>query len=339
MIVGTPACRSWCNTPEEARAGGIKVTADQYPFRFANLTPYRSLIPSSVWTGEEDRLGSADVFKIFDYLRDDELLDLYRKVTPYFPISDSHQTFLDSLTRKRLVQFVGDNLLSASDFRGSQNARERMFFLRRLQDKDQGAQIKRDIESAIQRSNGADNLIVGMCVEKRLEGKTLDQVAAMKGQSIAEAAIELDLMGAKCIPLQMCEEDIEYILKKDYVMTGSDGAVPYFGLGTPHIRSYVTFLYKLQNYGMKRKTAGLPHIIRSQTSLPAEIMGWEDRGWVREGYKADLVLLDLDGIKLNSNISNPHAYCNGVEYLFINGQVVIAKGQSTGKLPGIIIKP
>jgi len=328
-----------CRLIEEARSGGIQVTADQYPFRFANLTPYRTLIPAAVWNGEEDRLESVDVFKIFDNMRDSELLDLYRKVTPYFPISSHHQTFLDSLPRKRLVQFVGDQILSASDFRGPANDRERMFFLQRLQDKEQAAIMKAAIERAIQRSNGAENLIVGMCVDKSLEGKTLDQVAALKGQTIAEAAIELDLMGARCIPLQMCEEDIETIMKKDYVTTGSDGAVPYFGIGTPHIRSYVTFLYKIQNYGQKRKTAGLPHIIRSQTSLPAEIMGWKDRGWVREGYRADLILLDLDNIKLDSNISSPHAYCKGVEYLFVNGQLVIEKGQKTGKLPGIIIKP
>jgi N-acyl-D-amino-acid deacylase len=327
-----------CSLIEEARAKGIRVTADQYPFRFANLTPYRSLFPGSVWDSGEDRLESMDVTHIFDYLRDKELLDLYAKVTPYIPISEHHQAFLDSLPRKRLLQFVGGELLSASEFRGTGNDRERMILLRRLQDKDQAAKIKADITESIENLVRPENIIVGMCVDKKLEGKTLDQVASQKGISIADAAIELELMGARCIPLQMCEEDIEYILKKDYVTTGSDGAVPYFGMGDPHIRSYVTFLYKIRNYGMKRKTAGLPHIIRSQTSLPAEIMGWKDRGWVREGYKADLVLLDLDGIKLDSNITNPHAHCRGVEYLLVNGQLAIEKGRSTGKLPGVVIR-
>lgn len=330
--------REACRLIEEARSRGIKVTTDQYPFRFANLTPYRSLLPAGVWNGEEEKLQSRDVFDIFDCLRDDELLDLYKKTTPYFPINEHHQAFLDSLPRKRLVQFVGENLLSASDFRGAENDRERMMLLQRLRDEEQAAEIKADIESSIENLVGPENIIVGMCVEKRLEGKTLDQVAGIKGLSIADAAIELELMGAKCIPLQMCEDDIEYILKKDYVTTGSDGAVPYFGIGDPHVRSYVTFLYKIQNYGLKRKTAGLPHIIRSQSSLPAEIMGWEDRGWVREGYKADLVLLDLNNIKLDSNISNPHAYSKGVEYLLVNGRLVIEKGQKTGKLPGIVLR-
>jgi N-acyl-D-amino-acid deacylase len=328
-----------CRLIEEARDRGLKVSADQYPFRFANLIPYRSLVPSSVWNSDEDRLESEDVTHIFDYLRDKELLDLYAKVTPYFPISARHRSFLESLPRKRLLRFVAGELLSASDFRGVENARERMLFLRRLRDEETGAVMKAEIEDYIERTNGAENLIVGMCVDQSLVGKTLDQVAATKGISIAEAAVELDLMGARSIPLQMCEEDIETILKKDYVTTGSDGAVPYFGMGTPHVRSYVTFLYKIQNYGKKRRTAGLPHIIRSQTSLPAEIMGWKDRGWVREGYKADLVLLDLDNIRLVSDISNPHAYCKGVEYLMINGQLAIDQGKKTGKLPGIILRP
>jgi N-acyl-D-amino-acid deacylase len=178
-----------------------------------------------------------------------------------------------------------------------------------------------------------------MCVEKDLEGKSIEQVADLKGISIADAAIELELMGAKIIPLQMCEEDIEYIMKKNYVGTGSDGATPYYGIGLTHIRSYSTFLHKIKKYALQRKAVTVPHVIRSQTSLPADIMDWEDRGWIKQGYKADIVVFDLKNIKTKTSISNPHQLSEGVEYLFINGELVLDKGKWTGKLPGKVIKP
>jgi N-acyl-D-aspartate/D-glutamate deacylase len=164
-------------------------------------------------------------------------------------------------------------------------------------------------------------------------------VAGIKGISIADAAIELELMGAKIVPLQMCEEDIEYIMKKNYVGTGSDGVTPYYGIGLTHIRSYSTFLHKIKKYALQRKAVTVPHVIRSQTSLPAEIMDWQDRGWIKKGHKADIAIFDLKNIETKTSISNPHQYSEGVEYLFINGELVLDKSDWTGKLPGKVLKP
>jgi len=155
---------------------------------------------------------------------------------------------------------------------------------------------------------------------------------------VEDAAIELELMGARCIPFRMCEEDIEYIMKKDYVDTGSDGTAPFFGIELTHIRSYSTFLHKIKKYALERKTVSLPHVIRSQTSLPAQIMNWEDRGWIKEGYRADIVVLDLENIRIRTSISNPLAYSDGVKYLLLNGELVLDDGEWTGKLPGQVIR-
>ncbi len=332
-----------CAIIEEARARGIKVTADQYPYRFSSGYPYSSLIPRSAWLGieeneENDRLSSEDVEEVFDHLRDYQLLDLYTKMTPYIPLSERHEQFLAELPRKDLVRLVGGSLISTGSFRGPGSARERMLFLERMEDPEEARNIREQIKEYIDRRAGAENILVGICVEKRLEGKSLEQVAALKGMSIEDAAIELELMGARCIPLRMCEEDIEYIMKKDYVGTGSDGTAPFFGIGLTHIRSYSTFLHKIKKYALERKTASLSHIIRSQTSLPAQIMNWEDRGWIKEGYKADIVVLDLKDIQTRTSISNPHVYSEGVKYLLINGEIVLSNGQWTEKLPGKVIK-
>lgn len=325
---------------EEAREKGIAITADQYPFRFSSGNPYRGLIPRSIWLGqrEDNGLDSTDLEEVFDHLRDEQLLELYRKVTPYFPLSQNHQRFLDGLSRKRLVQIVAGGLVNLGDFRGPADSRERRFFIECMKDPVYAEQARKAVVRYIDDSlAGPENVIVGICVEKNLEGKSLKQVAAMKGKSIGDTAIELELMGALCVPLRMSEEDVEYVMKKDYVATGSDGTTPFYGIGLTHIRTYSTFLHKIKKYALDRKTVSLPHVIRSQTSLPADIMNWDDRGWIKEGYKADIVIFDLDGIRIRTSISNPHAFSQGVRYLFINGELVLDNGSYNKKLPGEII--
>ena len=332
--------RQACALIEQARKNNLKITADQYPYRFTNNNPYRSLIPGSAWRGEEDieRLTSSDIEKIFDYLRDAELIELYRKTTPFIPITERHEQFLNELPRKRLVQFVSRNLLRPSNFQGPDNARERMLFLKRMNDPEEARKIRKAINDDIDRLSGPENLIIGVCVEKNLEGKSLKEAAAIKGKSVPDVAIELELMGAKCTLLRMCEADIEYIMKKDYVGTGSDGIIPTYGIGLPHSRSYSTFLHKIKKYALERKTVSVSHVIRSQTSLPAQIMNWADRGRVKEGYKADIAILDLGNLVIETSISQPHKYCEGVEYLIINGQIVLDQGKPNGKLPGKVLK-
>jgi N-acyl-D-aspartate/D-glutamate deacylase len=325
---------------EEARKNGLEITADQYPYRFSSGNPYRDLIPRSLWLGltKYEGLDSSDLEDVFDHLRDAQLLELYQKVTPYFPLSQSHQQFLDGLSRKRLVQYVGGHLLSTSDFQGPSNTRERKHFIERMKDPKFSEKVRKGVEQYIGASlAGPENVIVGICVEKKLEGKSLTQVAAMKGKSISETAIELELMGARCVPLRMSEEDVEYIMKKDYVATGSDGTTPFYGIGLPHIRSYSTFLHKIKKYALQRKSVPVTHVIRSQTSLAAHIMNWEDRGWIKEGFKADIVVFDLDNIQIKTTISNPHMYSEGVKYLFINGVLVLDNGKYNDKLPGKVL--
>ena len=325
---------------EEARKNGLEITADQYPFLFSSGNPYRNLIPRSIWLGETELEGldSGDLEDVFDHLRDAHLLELYQKVTPYFPLSQSHREFLDGLSRKRLVQIVGGNLASVSDFRGPSNMRERMHFIQSMKDPEFAEKARREVEHHIDASlAGPDNVIVGICVEKNLEGKSLTRIAALKEKSIGETAIELELMGARCVPLRMSEEDVEYIMKKDYVATGSDGTAPFYGIGLCHIRSYSTFLHKIKKYALQRKAVSVPHVIRSQTSLAADIMNWDDRGWIKEGFKADIVVFDLNDIKIRTTISNPHQYSKGVKYLFINGELVLDDGEYTGKLPGEVL--
>jgi N-acyl-D-amino-acid deacylase len=329
-----------CAVIEDARAKGTKITADQYPYPFTNGYPYRSLIPRATWVGREnvDRLTPADVTRIFDHLGDAELLELYKKVTPYYPLSERQLQFLGGLPRKRLVDFTASYLFDIENFQGPENMRERMLFLKRMADPEEVKKIRQEVRAYIENTLGPENYIVGICIEKNLEGKSLKDVAAIKGKTIEDAAIELDLMGAKCIPFQMVEPDIESIMKKDWVGTGSDGTAPSYGIGLTHIRSYSTFLRKIKNYALDKPVISLSQAIRAQTTLPAQIMKWDDRGWIKEGYKADIAVIDLRNLKTPTSISNPHQYSRGVDYLLINGKMVLDKGTWSGALPGQVLK-
>jgi N-acyl-D-aspartate/D-glutamate deacylase len=346
-----------CDLIEKARSKGLRVTADQYPYRFGGEGPSAKLIPYSVWVGDAAKnrqiLTPQDIRMIYDHLPDSVLTDIYSKVTPYAPLSQEHRRFVESLSRKRLVNLVAQsvyfplylrmgvlNILQYQPVDVS-NTKLREMFLARLEKPEEKKKIYEGMAKNIERA-GASNIIVEVCVDKEFEGKSLQQIASAKGQSVEETAIKLGLMGAKVVPLLMCEEDIEYIMSRDYVGTGSDGTSPYYGLndgfGSVHIRSYTTFLHKIKKYALERKAVTLEHVIRSQTSLPAAIMGFRDRGLIKPGYKADINVIDMDNISIKATVRNPHQYCEGIRYLIMNGKLVIEEGQWNGTLAGKVLK-
>jgi len=349
--------REACDLIEKAQQKGLRITADQYPYRFAGEGPSAKLIPLEVWMGEAAKnrqvLTSEDIRMIYDHLPDTVLIDIYTKVTPYAPLSQRHLQFVENLSRKRLVNLVTQSVyfpmylrMGVIDILQYQpvdvsNPRLRAMFLARLENTEEKKKIYEGMAKNIERA-GASNIIISICVEKELEGKSLQEIALARGQSVEETAIELGLMGTKVVPLLMCEEDIEYIMNRDYVGTGSDGTAPFYGLddgfGSVHIRSYTTFLHKIKKYALERKTVSLDHAIRSQTSLPAAIMGFKDRGWIKQGYKADINVMDLDNINIKATVINPHQYCEGIQYLIMNGKMVIEAGQWNGTLAGEVLK-
>jgi len=330
-----------CRLVEEARARGLKVTADQYPFQFTNNNPYMTLIPRRTWLGKnaDKVLQTADIEKVFDYLRDSELIELYNKVSADPIVSDQVPHYIEELPRKDLVSMVARAVVNTRSLQGPANPRERAMFIERMNNPAEAGKIREEVKNYLNGSLPPQYIIiVAVCPERELEGKSLSEAAKIKGKSIEDTAIELALMNTLAVPHRMCEEDIEYILKRDYVATGSDGAGPPMGIGSVHPRSYTTFLHKIKKYAQERKAISVAHAVRSQTSLPASIMQWNDRGWIKEGYKADIAVIDLKNIKTRSNTSDPHKYSEGVEFLLINGEIVIDHGEYTGKLPGKILR-
>jgi N-acyl-D-aspartate/D-glutamate deacylase len=280
-----------------------------------------------------------DVEAVFALLDDDRLFELYEKTDPNSLISKSFRRYVENLPRERLIRLVSRAVVDAGDLHGPDNLRERAMFLSRMADPGEAAKIREEINKSLSGLITPDFIHIAMCAEKDLEGKSLREAAEIKGKSIEDTAIELHLMNTLVIPFYMCEEDIEYAMKKDYMATGSDGIAPFFGVEAIHMRSYGAFLLKIAKYALEKKSISVAQAIRSQTSLAAAIMNWNDRGWIREGCIADIVVLDLNNIRVGSSIHNPHVYSRGVEYLLINGEVAIDAGTFTGVLPGRIIRP
>ncbi len=95
---------------------------------------------------------------------------------------------------------------------------------------------------------------------------------------------------------------------------------------------------KIRRYAMDRKVISVPFAIRSMTGLPAQIMRLRDRGFIREGYWADLVIFD-DSIADHATFTEPHQYPTGIPYVFVNGVAVIDEGKGTKALPGRVVRP
>ena len=131
----------------------------------------------------------------------------------------------------------------------------------------------------------------------------------------------------------MTESDIAEFMKQDWTATGSDGesALPN---QLSHPRSWGTFALKLQKYVEQQHVTTLPFAIRAATSLPAEIMGLRNRGLIREGYFADLVVFDLANVNSASTYTDPAHYAQGFEDVIVNGKFAVRNGQATHVLAG-----
>ncbi len=140
----------------------------------------------------------------------------------------------------------------------------------------------------------------------------------------------------------MSEENTKRILAHPLCMIASDGSAraTYGKLseGSPHPRSYGTFPRFLGKYVRDEKIVSLPEAIRKITMLPAETLGISDRGKIAAGMFADIVCFDFDNIIDKADYVNPHQYAEGIEYVLVNGEVVIHKGEHTGKLAGKVLK-
>lgn len=212
--------------------------------------------------------------------------------------------------------------------------------VRRLDDPEDGPKIRTAIAESFVKRGGADKLLIARYkANEEWNGKTMQDVSLETGKDVVDLVIEIQKNGgASAVSFSMCDEDVEYVLRKDYVATASDGSSKRPDESRPHPRSYGTFPRKVGHYSIERDLISLPLAIRSCSGLPADILGLRDRGYVREGYIADLVLFDPAQFRDRATYADPHQYSTGIEWLWVNGQAAIAEGHATGTLAGRAIR-
>ncbi len=195
---------------------------------------------------------------------------------------------------------------------------------------------------------GPDNImLLGFKTDalKPLTGKTLKEVADMRGKTPAETAIDLvveDDTRVTVAYFMMSEENVRKKVAQPWVSFGSDEAASategVFLKSNNHPRAFGTFARVLGKYSRDEKVMPLEEAIRRLTSFPAENIGIRERGRLAEGYFADVVVFDPETITDHATFPRPHQYATGVQHVFINGVPVLLNGEHTGAKPGRIVR-
>jgi N-acyl-D-amino-acid deacylase len=179
---------------------------------------------------------------------------------------------------------------------------------------------------------------------KHLTGKTLAEVSARRSTSPEETAMDLvieDNSRVDTVYFMMNEEDVKKNIALSWVSFGSDAAsvAPEgpFLLSQPHPRTYGNFARLLGKYVREEKVITLEEAIRKLSGQPAENLGLRERGLLREGYLADVVVFDPQKIADHATYAQPHQYATGMQHVFVNGTAVLADGQHTGAKPGRVV--
>jgi len=189
--------------------------------------------------------------------------------------------------------------------------------------------LSRGIEENIRRRGGAASLVLSAEDDPEIDGKSIEKMAEEWRLSSSEVVLRILKKASvvRVVSFNMQEEDIENFMKQPWVMTGSDGVVA-------HPRKYASFTKKLTDYTFDRQVISLSFAIHSSSGKTAETLGLKERGFIKVGYYADLILFDPIKLRDNADYENPSALSEGMEYVMVNGQLAVKEGVYTGKLAG-----
>lgn len=213
-----------------------------------------------------------------------------------------------------------------------------------LADPEAGPDARMDIAHEIQRRGGPDNLLILEHPDQEMVGRTLAALMDEWGLTPVDAAIRIQTTGDRGRPggarlrgFSLSEIDLRRFVAQPWVASASDAGITLPGDGFVHPRYYGNFPRRIRRYAMDEGLVPMEDAVRSMTSLPAQILGLRDRGQVREGFQADLVVLDLDELEDRATALDPHQYPDGIPYVVVGGTFVVDQGELTWALPGALI--
>jgi N-acyl-D-amino-acid deacylase len=189
-----------------------------------------------------------------------------------------------------------------------------------------------------------DVIICDAPEHREYQGRTIAELATAASKTphewIYDALLENQLQ-LRVVEFGMCEENRELALREPFMMICTDGR----GLsvegplskGVPHPRNYGAFPRVLGHYVRGRKVLSLEEAVWRMSGLPSQKLGWSDRGLLKKGYWADLVVFDPDRVADTATYGAPHQYPVGIPFVLVNGNVVISQGRHTGSLAGQVL--
>lgn len=206
----------------------------------------------------------------------------------------------------------------------------------RLDDPELGPKIRQAIARNLKDADDGKNLRIARYPAKpEWQGKDLAAIAQSEKKSPVDVVVEIERHGgAQIVNFSMKEEDVRIIMKQPWVATASDGATMIPSDTVPHPRNYGCFARKVGRYAGEEKVLPLEQAVRSASGLPADILKLPERGYLKPGYFADVVVFDPATYRDTATFDKPHQYATGVRWLFVNGTPVISEGKYAGALAG-----
>ena len=217
----------------------------------------------------------------------------------------------------------------------------------RLAAPDQRARIKAAIVQNLKVDRGAGDprnvAIVNCAFDRTLAGRNLTQITQARGsepspENAAETVMDLvNRGGCSAVYHAIAEEDVVRIMRSPLTMIASDGEIPVFGQAAPHPRSYGTFARVLGVYVREKNVLTLEDAVRRMSAYPAQRLKIWDRGMLRPGMKADLIVFDPATVADRAEYDQPHQYSVGVHDVLVNGKFVLRQDKVTAERPGRVL--
>jgi N-acyl-D-amino-acid deacylase len=218
---------------------------------------------------------------------------------------------------------------------------------KRLADKTTREKVVTDMKDSLKRGGFKDfdfAVVASYDPDKSFNGKSIAEITKLvKKKSDLDSQIDqiIDMYvagGAGMIYHGMDEDDVKRIMQEPFTMVASDSGVRQNDESVPHPRGYGNNARVLGHYVRELKLITLEDAVRKMTSLPAQTFGFRDRGLIREGFAADIVIFDENTIMDRATYDKPHQFPVGISYVLVNGFPVLANGQMTEARPGMALR-
>ena len=219
-------------------------------------------------------------------------------------------------------------------------------WMNRMRDPEVRKRLAGELRDQLSKQPPEGILLVGFRnkeLGKQFMGKTLAEAARIRGESPEDAVIDMvleDDSRIQCVYFSMSEDNIRKKIALPWVSFCSDAASldPAWATDMTHPRAYGSFARVLGKFSRDEKIIPLREAIRRLTSFPAANLKIKNRGSLKEGYFADVVVFDPETVSDHATFKKPHQYSTGVSHVFVNGEQVLREGEHTGAKPGRVVR-